>query len=480
MSILLSQSTKQKKVSLSEKYLFRSEVIATWIKNNRNLTITNLAKKLRVSRAHVYRLMKRYDQGELKPLKKRSNNFIKESIKDEVINKLVEFINMLNHREDARNYTPTFKFAYIYLDLEKFMSYSTFVNVAKSRLLYMKSCHHKTKKLIRWQIKQKQAAEQRRKHNLVEDTLIDYDKKDKVPLLKVKKGFYGSVNEIDASEHDWFNNGQKYHLYHIVDAQTGTLLDLHMEEQETGIGYWTLLSSSFQKHGIPKTIKSDKRKCFWNNQEANSAIARMIKSFEIEIQVSSNPMSKPNVERSFLNAQRFFIDWFLIDKVADCETVNKNKEHYIAKYNTYYHKNKANHNVFRHVSKTEIVEKMKFNVIRKVQKGNYLALDNKKYIPINKNNKRFILPEHSQMNIFYSPIDKYHVYQNGVKLYLKDLNETEFNQLMQDHYQKKAEQFTARKQKSYNHQMHQTVEKLKYQKEYWYQKYRQLEKELLK
>ena len=38
--------------------------------------------------------MKRYDQGELKPLKKRSNNFIKESIKDEVNNKLVEFINM--------------------------------------------------------------------------------------------------------------------------------------------------------------------------------------------------------------------------------------------------------------------------------------------------------------------------------------------------------------------------------------------------
>ena len=28
MSTLLSQSTKQKKVSLSEKYLFRSEVIA--------------------------------------------------------------------------------------------------------------------------------------------------------------------------------------------------------------------------------------------------------------------------------------------------------------------------------------------------------------------------------------------------------------------------------------------------------------------
>ena len=72
---------------------------------------------------------------------------------------------------------------------------------------------------------------------------------------------------------------------------------------------------------------------------------------------------------------------------------------------------------------------MKFNVIRKVQKGNYLALDNKKYIPLNKNNKRFILPEHSQINIFYSPIDKYHVYQNGVKLYLKDLNETEFNQV---------------------------------------------------
>ena len=69
------------------------------------------------------------------------------------------------------------------------MSYSTFVNVAKSILLYMKSCHHKTKKLIRWQIKQKQAAEQRRKHNLVEDTLIDYGSKRQNPFVKSEKRF---------------------------------------------------------------------------------------------------------------------------------------------------------------------------------------------------------------------------------------------------------------------------------------------------
>ena len=57
-----------------------------------------------------------------------------------------------------------------------------------------------------------------------------------------------------------------------------------------------------------------------------------------DVQVSSNPMSKPNVERSFKNMQQEFIFLFWENNITSCEDFNKNKQFCIDFYNEKYNK----------------------------------------------------------------------------------------------------------------------------------------------
>ena len=104
----------------------------------------------------------------------------------------------------------------------------------------------------------------------------------------------------------------------------------------------------------------------------------MCKYLGIQFQASSNPMSKPNVESAFKNMQQFFVCYFREHNVTSCEEVNANKQFYINLYNKTYNKKPTEENAFSILEKEIIVKNMKFEVTRKVLKGNYLALNNEK------------------------------------------------------------------------------------------------------
>ena len=43
---------------------------------------------------------------------------------------------------------------------------------------------------------------------------------------------------------------------------------------------------------------------------------------------------------------------------------------------------------------------MKFEVTRKVLKGNYLSLNNKRLVPVNEEKRRILMPEYGEIKIF--------------------------------------------------------------------------------
>ena len=465
-----------KKMSLEEKFEIRYKRIDDWYKNGKKLSITDLAKKLLISRQYLYKLIKLYEEGKLKYKSRISNNKIKESVKDKVVAKYKNWLIYLNENVTRLQFYPTLKRCYERLNIKEDnkISYTSFINILKEKNFFAKSSHRKTKRMIRKRIKQEKLATNRTKDTLVEDALKDQEKNKHIPILRKKKGVFGQVIEIDACQHDWFINGKMYHVYAIIDSATGMLLNIHMEEEETAIGYWKLLIYSFLKWGVPLIIKCDKRKCFWNGIEANSCIARMCKYLGVQFQASSNPMSKPNVERSFKNMQQFFVCYFREHNITSCEEVNENKQFYINLYNKEYNKKPTETNAFSILEKDIIIKNMKFEVTRKVLKGNYLALNNEKYVPVNEENKRVLMPEYGEMKILYSPIEGYHIYLKNKKFALKTLSDAEYDESMANYHKEKNLAFETRKARSFQKNLSKQIQKLENQNKYLLKKLKEL------
>ncbi|MFA6822149.1 MAG: transposase, partial [Sphaerochaetaceae bacterium] len=72
--------------------------------------------------------------------------------------------------------------------------------------------------------------------------------------------------QIDASEHDWFNNGAKAHLHGAIDDATGRILALSFGEQETTETYFELMRQRNRDGQLPLALYSDKRGVFTNNR----------------------------------------------------------------------------------------------------------------------------------------------------------------------------------------------------------------------
>lgn len=465
-----------KDMPLKQKTEMRVEILHDWYKRGQHLLTRDLARILGVSVGHAHRLKKRYKKKQLKYKPRISNNRIAESVRDEIVAKYEKLIIEININPDANEYSPTLKKCYEKLDIEKEyeICYASFVNILTERNIFAKSSHRKTRRRCKANIKQQQLAKNRKKDSLFEDVLKKQEKKKHVPILRKKQSVYGQINEMDACQHDWFRDGKKNHLYANVDSATGFLLDIHMEKEETGLGYFYLSQSSFQKYGVPEIIKTDKKTCFWNGEEANSSIAKMFKWMGADVQVSSNPMSKPNVERSFKNMQQEFTYLFWENNATSCEEVNKNKQFYIDAYNKKYNKKPTETNAFTIVDKQTILEKMKFEKIRKVLKGNYLALNKEKYVPVDLENKRILMPENSEITILYSPTEDYHIYLNNQKFALKTISEADHVKFMTNYYKEKDLAFETRKARSFQLSQSKQIQKLENQNKYLLKKLKEL------
>ena len=107
---------------------------------------------------------------------------------------------------------------------------------------------------------------------------------------------FGEELQMDASEYMWFGGIVTY-LHLVVDKATKIVLFGWFDYQETMRAYFVLLFNVVYLYGIPKAIRTDKRKGLYSENGEKTHFGRICEELKIELHSSSNPRFKPNVER---------------------------------------------------------------------------------------------------------------------------------------------------------------------------------------
>ncbi|WP_027120368.1 hypothetical protein [Mycoplasmopsis lipofaciens] len=121
-----------------------------------------------------------------------------------------------------------------------------------------------------------------------------------------------------------------------VDASTSRILSLHIEKEETNLGYMKLLEDMFKTYGKTKTIRSDKRKTFWRSDLTDTPLKQSLNAKCIELESSSIDIFKPHVERANDSLQKFLPAHLYLLKINNFESFIKNKNRIIETKNTIY------------------------------------------------------------------------------------------------------------------------------------------------
>ncbi|WP_223213749.1 hypothetical protein [Mycoplasmopsis bovirhinis] len=167
-------------------------------------------------------------------------------------------------------------------------------------------------------------------------------------VLNLKKNLnFSEIVEIYAQLEPYLKNNKPLYLYHAIDVATGTLLAVWFEEQETTLGYQRLLEIVFKKYGFPKKIYTDKRRCFWGSENAQTIFEKVLNKKGIEVISSSNPKHKPHVERSFRTSSDQYPLVIHENGYKGLDDLKKNNEIFQNYYNIRNKKLISKHNVFQ-------------------------------------------------------------------------------------------------------------------------------------
>ena len=109
---------------------------------------------------------------------------------------------------------------------------------------------------------------------------------------------FGQEVQMDACEKIWFGNVVTY-LHLAVDKGTKKVLFGWFEYEELTRGYFVLLYNIIINYGIPEKIKADNRNSFSNNknQVDTTQFGSICNALGIQLETTSIPTGKPNVER---------------------------------------------------------------------------------------------------------------------------------------------------------------------------------------
>ena len=268
-----------------KKYITIEKLVNGLITKDEASDILNLSKK------QINRLIIRYkEEGKEGFIHKNhgnnNSNKTDENIKQEIINLYLNEYNDYN-------------FTHFYVDRiskEYDISFVNMVNILTNEEIISPLAQHKTvneyNKKMREEIKNNTITEE--KKELFETRQISEEQAHtrKSTLFYI----FGEELQMDASEYIWFGDiVTQLHL--VIDKATKLVLFGWFDYEETTRAYFILLFNTIYLYGIPKKIRTDCRKVFDSNNGEKTQFGRICKELNIELQSSSNPRFKPNVER---------------------------------------------------------------------------------------------------------------------------------------------------------------------------------------
>lgn len=374
---------------------YQQDLIVKFIKvNKEKINYSALGRELNVSRQTAKKLFNSYKENGNKLSTEHKNKFnrkINNLVKEQSLKRYVETTSNLVERLGQNCHLFNFAIFHkmflndIVISLSSFSKY-----MLKNNICSPKSTH-KTKRIIRKNIKELAKEKDSKTNAMLVKQIFENDLYKNVKPYKGKKDLIcGYTIEIDACQDFWFNN-EKYHLYIAVESKTGFLLAIHIEKEETTIGYYILLINVIKTYGKPNLILTDKRRSFWGGVDRITLMEESLNELGIELKCSSCATHKPNVERAFNTLQSFAVAYFFQKNINNLEDALKIKNEFINEYNNVYKKKLEEDNLFTKVSEDDInismcpKKRVKIN-----EKANTIWFEGKALAPFY-NGKRYIM-----------------------------------------------------------------------------------------
>ena len=219
--------------------------------------------------------------------------------------------------------------------------------------------------------------------------------------------------QIDASEHDWFNNGAKAHLHGAIDDATGRILALSFGEQETTETYFELMRQRNRDGQLPLALYSDKRGVFTNNRREyeltieeqlagvnpkETQFSRAMAQLGIEIILANSPQATGRIEKLWSTLQDRLINEMALASIKDIKSANEFLPSFIKQHNKKFQR-KAAVAEKAYLDKVPAVE-LQYILCshhhRKLDRGMSFSYKNRTFVLLHKQNRALLKAYASQ------------------------------------------------------------------------------------
>ena len=368
-------------MELNDKERKKLEVIRKVI--SKEMTIKEATCELGLSRQHIHRLINVYK-------KEGESGFVHKSRGKTPSNKfdckIIEEIQQL-YLNDF--YDHNYEHFFEEIKDRYSISYPSLYRCLSSDDIISPLAHKETIKLYNERMEKAINGEEKIQEEIVELFQSRQISFEKAHTRRSSNKFgFGQEVQMDACEKIWFGNVVTY-LHLAVDKGTKKVLFGWFEYEELTRGYFVLLYNIIINYGIPEKIKADNRNSFSNNknQVDTTQFGSICNALGIQLETTSIPTGKPNVERENGTFKNRLIAELRRKGITDIDEANKYlNEIFIPKMNK-----KFSYEIDPKTSKMKpnnySLEELNLIISEKytriIDNASSIKYNNKYYVPIN-------------------------------------------------------------------------------------------------
>ena len=368
-------------MELNDKERKKLEVIRKVI--SKEMTIKEATCELGLSRQHIHRLINIYKKEGESGFAHKSRG---KTPSNKIDYKIIEEIQQL-YLNDF--YDHNYEHFFEEIKDRYSISYPSLYRCLSSDDIISPLAHKETIKLYNERMEKAINGEEKIQEEIVELFQSRQISFEKAHTRRSSNKFgFGQEVQMDACEKIWFGNVVTY-LHLAVDKGTKKVLFGWFEYEELTRGYFVLLYNIIINYGIPEKIKADNRNSFSNNknQVDTTQFGSICNALGIQLETTSIPTGKPNVERENGTFKNRLIAELRHEGITEIDEANKYlNEIFIPKMNK-----KFSYEIDPKTSKMKpnnySLEELNLIISEKytriIDNASSIKYNNKYYVPIN-------------------------------------------------------------------------------------------------
>lgn len=245
-----------------------------------------------------------------------------------------------------------------------------------------------------------------------------------------RKKYAGELLQMDASQHDWFKDGDYAHLHAAIDDATGTVVGAYFDKEETLNAYYEVSRQFLTTYGIPYELLTDNRTVFEYKTEKNPSEEKdsftqygyACKTLGIKLTTTSIPQTKGKIERLWSTFQDRLLNEMSLQNIQTIDQANVFLGKYLPKFNKQFaFQVKDTKSVFEKLTKDIKLDYILARFSRRVvQNGHIIKYQNQKY-HLHSNTERILLPPKTKVMIIQTLEDTLYASHGETILALKEI-----------------------------------------------------------